>query len=123
MTEKTDSNTTIVRTDRGLSIAGTRITLYNIMDCLKAGWPSKLIRDRLDLTDKQISDALEYIGIHRDEIEAEYQSLLKQAEEIRQYWENYNRERFDRIAAKHPKPGQEEIFAKLKAWEKKLGLI
>jgi hypothetical protein len=37
---------TVVRTSRGLSVAGTRITLYSIMDCVVAGWPPKLIRDR-----------------------------------------------------------------------------
>ena len=32
----------VVRTERGLSIAGTRITLYDVMDYLKADWPPKL---------------------------------------------------------------------------------
>jgi uncharacterized protein (DUF433 family) len=120
MNETNTQQTTVVRTSRGLSIAGTRITLYNIMDYLKADWPPKLIQDRLNLTDKQIADVMEYIETHREEVEAEYQIVLQQAEEIRQYWENRNRERFAEIAAMPPEPGQEEIQAKLQAWKKKL---
>jgi uncharacterized protein (DUF433 family) len=115
MAEINMSQTTVVRTERGLSIAGTRITLYNIMDYIKAGWPPKLIRDRLNLTDKQITDVMDYIKAHQAEVEAEYQLILQQAEEIRQYWEARNRERFAEIAAMPPKPGQEEIRAKLQA--------
>ena len=35
----------IIRTERGLSIAGTRITLYDVMDYLKAQYPRKFIHD------------------------------------------------------------------------------
>ncbi len=115
MAETNTSQTTVVRTERGLSIAGTRITLYNIMDYVKAGWPPKLIRDRLNLTDKQIADVMDYIKAHQAEVEAEYQLILQQAREIRQYWEAQNRERFAEIAARPPKPGQEEIRARLQA--------
>jgi uncharacterized protein (DUF433 family) len=114
------NNPTVIRTSRGLSIAGTRLTLYHIMDYLKADWPPKLIQDRLNLTDQQMADALEYIETHREEVEADYRLVLQQAEESRQYWEEYNRERFAKIATKPPKPGQEEIQAKLEAWKKKL---
>lgn len=39
MTETAVARPTVIRTSRGLSIAGTRITLYSIMDYLYAGWP------------------------------------------------------------------------------------
>jgi len=123
MTEKNNNMSAVVRTNRGLSIAGTRITLYNIMDYLKAEWPPKLIRDRLNLSDKQISDVMNYIQTHREEVEDEYQEVLKQAEEIRQYWENRNRKRFAEIAAMPPKPGQEQIRIKLRASKLKLGIV
>ena len=115
MAEDKDLQSTVVRTERGLSIAGTRITLYNIMDCVTAGWPPKLIRDRFDLTDQQLTDVLAYIVDHRAEVEAEYQQVLQQAEETRRYWEERNRERFARIAAVPPKPEQAAIRAKLAA--------
>jgi len=106
---------TVIRTSRGLSIAGTRITLYSIMDYVTAGWPAKLIRDRLNLTDQQITDVLAYIAEHRLEVEAEYQQVLKDAEENRRYWEERNRKRFAQIAALPPKPEQVAIRAKLRA--------
>ena len=58
MNEIDTQQTTVTRTSRGLSIAGTRITLYSIMDYIKAGWPPKLIRDWLNLTDKQIDKVM-----------------------------------------------------------------
>src|SRR4051812_34547731 len=120
MQTQANSRPTVVRTGRGLSIAGTRITLYSIMDFVKAEWPPKLIRDWFNLTDQQITDVMTYITEHRDEVEAEYQLVLQQAEEHRRYWEERNRERFAQIAAQPPKPGQEAIRAKLAAHKAKL---
>src|SRR5262245_55894832 len=119
MVSETSTNTTIIRTDRGLTIAGTRITLYDVMDYVTAGWPPKLIRDRLNLSDQQIADVMAYIEAHRDDVEAEYQVVLQTAQENRQYWEERNRERFAQIATLPPKPGQEALRAKLQAWKAK----
>lgn len=115
MSEDQQPQPTVVRTSRGLSIAGTRITLYSIMDSVTAGWPPKLIRDRFDLSDQQVSDVLAYIMEHRAEVEAEYRQVLQQAEETRRYWEEHNRERFARISALPPKPEQAAVRAKLAA--------
>ena len=71
----------MIRTERGLTIAGTRITLYDVLDYLHAGWPPKLIRDRLDLTEQQMADALVYIDMHKAEVEAEYQEVCQTARE------------------------------------------
>ncbi len=105
----------IIRTERGLVLAGTRITLYALMDHILAGWPPKLIRDWFDLTDQQITDALAYIDAHRAEVEAEYREVLREAEEIRQFWEERNRERFAQIAALPPRTDFPEARAKLQA--------
>jgi len=120
MNTHTSNHTTVVRTSRGLSIAGTRLTLYSILDYVHAGWPPKLIRDRLNLTDQQITDALDYITTHQAEVETEYQQVLRDAEEIRQYWEQQNRERLAAIAALPPKLEQAAIRAKLAAAKAKL---
>ncbi|WP_277128022.1 hypothetical protein [Chlorogloeopsis fritschii] len=40
-----------------------------------------------------------YIGTHQAEVQAEYQQVLKIAEDNRQYWEERNREHFARLAA------------------------
>jgi len=45
---------------------------------------------------------------------------LQTATEIRQYWEERNRERFAKIAAMPPKPGQETIRAKLQEWKARI---
>jgi uncharacterized protein (DUF433 family) len=110
----------IIRTERGLTIAGTRITIYDVMDYLKAQYPSKLIREKLGLHNGQIQSALAYIETHRTEVEAEYQECLKTAAEIRQYWEGRNRERFAKIAAMPPKLGQETLRAKLQEWKARI---
>ena len=106
----------VIRTERGLTIAGTRITLYDVLDYLHAGWPPKLIRDRLDLTEQQVADVLVYIDTHKAAVEAEYQEVYQTALEIQQYWEEQSRERLAHIAAQPPKPGQETIRAKLQEW-------
>lgn len=106
---------TVVRTSRGLSIAGTRITLYDILDYVEAGWPAKLIRDRLELSEEQITDALAYIASHRATVEAEYREIVEQADADRRYWEERNRERLAQIAALPPKPEHAAIRAKLAA--------
>ena len=48
--------------------------------------------------------------------------MLRETEELRQYYEEKNREHFAKIAQIPPKPGQEEIYAKLQACKRKLGL-
>lgn len=111
---------TVVRTSRGLSIAGTRITLYDIMDYVTANWPPELIRDWFSLTDQQIADVMDYIETHRAEVETEYQFVLQQAEETRRYWEARNQERLTQIAARPSKPGQEVLRARLAAWKAQL---
>lgn len=109
------SHPTVIRTGRGLTVAGTRITLYAIMDYVKDGWPSHLIRDWLHLTEQQMQDVMAYIDTHRDEVEAEYQLVLRQAEAHRQYWETHRQE-YDTNAEDTPtKPEEEKIRAKLKA--------
>lgn len=113
MTLASNGQAAIIRTERGLTITGTRISLYDVIDFLKAQYPPKLIRDTLNLTDAQINAALSYIEVNQIQVEAEYQEVLKTREEIYQYWEERNRKRFTRIAAMPHKPGQEAIWAKL----------
>ena len=115
-------NQTVVRTKRGLSIAGTRITIYQLMDCLKADQPTSLIKDLFRLSDEQMDGILRYIAEHRNEIEAEYQEVLKTAEQNRAYWEERNRERLLAISKQPPSPGKEALHAKLKKRKSELGM-
>jgi uncharacterized protein (DUF433 family) len=120
MTSTSSYQSAIIRTERGLTIAGTRITLYDVMDYVTAQYPPKFIRTMLSLTDEQIDAALSYIQIHRLAVEAEYQAVLQEAEKLQQYWEEQNRELFEKIASKPPNSGTEEIRAKLQAAKAKL---
>ncbi|MEC4817092.1 MAG: DUF433 domain-containing protein [Scytonema sp. PMC 1069.18] len=113
MASVSNEQTGIIRTEWGLTIAGTRITLYDVMDYVMAQYPRKFIGDVLNLNQEQVNAALVYIEKNRTEVEAEYQAILRETEEIRQYWEQRNREHFARIAAIPPKPGREALRAKL----------
>jgi uncharacterized protein (DUF433 family) len=115
MVSTSDGKAAIIRTERGLTIAGTRITLYDVMDYVTAQYPPKFIQGLFDLTEEQINAALAYIETYRAEVEAEYQQVLQEAEELRQYYEEQNRERVARSAAKPPKPGTEAAWEKLRA--------
>lgn len=119
MTLGSNEQTAIIRTERGLTIAGTRITIYDVMDHLAARRPPELVLNWLPLTKKQLESALFYIETNRNEVEAEYQEVLKTAEEIRQYWEERNRDRFAQIASMPPKPSQEALWKKLQAQKAK----
>jgi uncharacterized protein (DUF433 family) len=120
MTEAYPSQTTVVRTSRGLSISGTRITLYDVMDYLTAGWPPTLIQHWLNLTEQQMVDVMAYITQHQDAVEQEYQYVIQQAQEIQQYWEAKNRERRVPHANLPSQPDHEALRAKLRAWKTRL---
>ena len=119
--ELTTENQTVVRTGRGLTIKGTRITLYSIMDYIKADWSVERIRDIYRLTDEQINDVMDYIESNRAEVESEYEQVVREAEEERKYWEERNRERFEQIK-NLPKDDFPELRAKIAAKKKELGL-
>jgi uncharacterized protein (DUF433 family) len=115
VTPKTDYQSVIIRTERGLTIVGTRITLYDVMDYVLAEYPSKFIQGLFELTEEQIDAALAYIEANRAEVEAEYEQVIQETEELRQYYAEQNRERIARIAVHSPKPGTEAAWEKLRA--------
>lgn len=120
MNQTITAQDTVIRTGRGLTVAGTRITLYLLMDHLKDDWPPHLIRDWFNLTDQQMQGVLDYIEAHQEDVEAEYQQVIKEAEERERYWREYNREHLAKVAAMPKKPEQEAIWAKLREWQKRL---
>jgi uncharacterized protein (DUF433 family) len=116
------SQRTVVRTSRGLSIAGTRITLYDNMDYVTAGWPPNLILHWFNFSHEQIDAIMAYIEAHRDEVESEYRDILDQADANRRHWEERNRERLATVAQLPPPPGYETVVAKLRVRKTELGL-
>lgn len=105
----------IIRTERGLTIIGTRITLYDLMDYVLAEYPSKFIQGLFELTEGQIDAALAYIEENRSEVEAEHKQIVRESEELRQYYAEQNRERIAQIATHPPQPGTEAAWEKLRA--------
>lgn len=110
-----DNEPAITRTERGLTISGTRITLYQIMDYIHANYPRHLIRHQFYLTDEQFDAAMSYIDAHYKEVESEYQIVVQQAEEIRDYWNERNKERIANISKLPPKPEYASAWQKLQA--------
>ena len=110
-----DNKPAITRTERGLTISGTRITLYQMMDYIHASYPRHLIRHQFYLTDEQFDGAMSYIDTHYEEVESEYQIVLQQAEEIQDYWQEKNKERLANISKLPPKPEYASAWQKLQA--------
>jgi len=54
---------------------------------------------------------MEYIKTHRKEFEAEYDRVVKDAEEDRKYWEKRNQERIEKNRKMGPPPGKEEFWS------------
>jgi uncharacterized protein (DUF433 family) len=92
-TQSANGEDIVVRTERGLTIRGTRLTLYSIMDYVRADWPTEQIRDWLRLNDEEMNGAMAYIRTHREQVENEYQEVVRLAEESRRYWEEFARNR------------------------------
>ena len=120
MSSASNGQSTIVRTSRGLSIAGTRVTLYTILDYLHAGWAAPRVQEWLQLTDEQMADVMNYLEEHRDEVEAEYQLVVQQADENRQYWEQYNRSRASSPSTKSNDPEHEALQRRLQTWRERI---
>lgn len=70
---------------------------------------------QLSCAEEQINAALAYIEANRAEVKAEYHQVLREAEELQQYYAEQNRGRIARIAAQPPKPGTEAAWEKLQA--------
>jgi uncharacterized protein (DUF433 family) len=117
MTVTTNGQSTVIRTSRGLTIADTRITLYTILDYLRADWPPKLIRQWFDLTEQQMADVLDYLALHRDEVEQEYQEVVERAETLRRYWDKRLEEHLAHQPKKPLTAEQAELRAKFQAWK------
>lgn len=115
MTSEANGQADIIRTERGLTIAGTRITLYDLMDYVIGQYPPKFIQGLFELTEEQLNAGLSYIEAHRPEVQAEYQQVIQETEELRRYYEEQNRERVARISTLPPPPGLEAAWEKLQA--------
>jgi uncharacterized protein (DUF433 family) len=67
----------IIDVGRGPQIAGTRLTVYDIMDYLRMDWHHTAIAAELRISSYQVLAAMKYIEEHRAEVEAEYKIMLE----------------------------------------------
>ena len=66
----------IIDRGRGPEVAGTRITVYDVLDYHNLGWHRDMIAVTLSLSSQQVEVAIRYIEEHRDEVLAEYEEML-----------------------------------------------
>jgi uncharacterized protein (DUF433 family) len=109
----------VARTERGLVLRGTRLTLYDIWERLEHGLSRQQVQCMYRLSAEQIKGVIEYIEEHRQAFEAEFQLVKARAQESRRYWELRNREKLSQPAK--PSSGKEEAFARLQARRAELG--
>lgn len=69
----------IIDRGRGPEIAGTRITVYNILDWLEEGWHHSQISVFYRLSTEQVLAAIRYIEEHKAEVMADYQEMLERS--------------------------------------------
>jgi uncharacterized protein (DUF433 family) len=110
----------IIETEWGLTISGTRITLYDVMGYLKADYTLAEMVESMELDSAKIQAALDYIEANQATVEAEYQEVVKSAEANRQYWEDRNRQHLAQVAAMPHNPEQDALRQKLKAAREQL---
>jgi uncharacterized protein (DUF433 family) len=109
------STTDIIRTERGLTIAGTRITLYDVMDYYLAHYPPKFIGSLFYLSEATIQGAIAYIEANRTEMDAEYQQVLQDAESLEKHYRHRQSEIIAQQLVRGPKPGTEALWEKLRS--------
>ena len=97
--------TEIIDRGRGPEIAGTRITVYRIMDFLRDGEPAAAIAAQLELRLDQVQAALDYIEANRTRVEAEYAKILRRVQQPNPAW-------VQSILAKSPEELRERIVAR-----------
>jgi uncharacterized protein (DUF433 family) len=67
----------IIKTGRGPEIAGTRITVYDVIEYYETGWHRDMIASILSLSSHQVEAAIRYIEEHRDEVMASYERNME----------------------------------------------
>lgn len=91
--DTTTTEALIVETPRGPSLAGTRITVYAVMDYLKDNWSRAFIQQMMSITNEQLDAVINYIAEHQEEVERDYAEILRRNEELRLRYTEQNRAR------------------------------
>jgi uncharacterized protein (DUF433 family) len=67
----------IILKGRGPEIAGTRITVFDVLQYLQTGWHRDEIAVLLDLSSEQVEAAKRYIDDHHDAVMAAYEKNME----------------------------------------------
>jgi uncharacterized protein (DUF433 family) len=66
----------IVDRGDGPKVEGTRITVYTILEYLRAGRTRDWIAAMLNLSSRQVQAAIDYIRDHKTQVTADYEKIL-----------------------------------------------
>lgn len=88
-----NDNEIIINTGRGPTVAGTRITVYQLMEHLKDGWTPRHAAEWFGLSREQMDAVMAYLQANEAELEQKYAAVLQRAEEERLYWTERNQDR------------------------------
>jgi uncharacterized protein (DUF433 family) len=100
----------IINRGRGPEIAGTRITVYRIMDFLRDNSSSERIAAELDLSAEQVQCALDYLAAHPKEVEQEYELILKRVNQPNPTWVDAGRaETIDQLRERLQARGSRDV--------------
>jgi uncharacterized protein (DUF433 family) len=66
----------IIDRGRGPEIAGSRITVYDVLDYYKEGWQAKEIAWLFHLSTAQVEVAIRYLEKHKGEVMEAYERIL-----------------------------------------------
>ena len=66
----------IIDRGRGPEIAGTRLTVYDILDYVQMGWGHARIASWFRISSDEVLTAIRYIEDHKAEVMADYQRIL-----------------------------------------------
>jgi uncharacterized protein (DUF433 family) len=111
----TTTEALIVETSRGPSLAGTRITVYSVMDYIKAGRSKYYIGQIMELTREQVDAVFDYVEAHRESVEAEYAHILQREAVARAESEKVLRERMPHLFEMSPEELRQHLIQKLAA--------
>ena len=83
----------IVETSRRPCIAGTRITVFSVMDYLQGAWSRDVVKQVMGISDEQLDAVLDYITRHKEAVEKEYAAIVRRSEARRASYEKLFHER------------------------------
>ena len=76
---QTTTDAVIINRGRGPEIAGTRITVYDILDYTTDNWHHTAIAALFRISSRQVLAAIDYIEQNQDEVMPKYERMVERA--------------------------------------------